>query len=471
MRRREGVTDVLHRYRGVAVLTAVPILLIGLVYLVMPSSEHIRRLPNPDESDTFSDRAESMTNKIPEGQGHDAYAVIFDAGSTGSRVHIYSFTKSKGQMDLDEDTFEQLKPGLSAYADDPEKAAQSLQPLVKIALDTVPKHLQSKTRIKLGATAGLRLLPGDQADKILEAVKAYFAQQPFILDPKDGVTILDGKDEGAFAWLTLNYLLGYLGKAEEETMAAIDLGGGSVQQAFALTPTEASQAPDGYITKLSGGGKEYHVYVHSYLGFGLMAGRAAVLAWEETKQANPCVPSDHTGIYQYGGLSYNLVASPSGASFESCSKLVTLVLKQDADCGAPVAQCAFNGAWGGGNRHPTAFYVSSYFWDRATDAGIIREQDAIMWDLKPADLVTAATLACSTPIVGLAALFPKVGSDQAPYLCLDLTFQHTLLTAGFKIPESTKVSLVKRVKYHSQEVEAAWPLGAGINVLSQDDAA
>jgi hypothetical protein len=67
-----------------------------------------------------------------------------------------------------------------------------------------------------------------------------------------------------------------------------------------------------------------------------MAGRAAVLAWEETKQANPCVPSDHTGIYQYGGLSYNLVASPSGASFESCSKLVTLVLKQDADCGAPV---------------------------------------------------------------------------------------------------------------------------------------
>jgi hypothetical protein len=52
--------------------------------------------------------------------------------------------------------------------------------------------VQSKTRIKLGATAGLRLLPGDQADKILEAVKAYFAQQPFILDPKDGVTILDG---------------------------------------------------------------------------------------------------------------------------------------------------------------------------------------------------------------------------------------------------------------------------------------
>ena len=71
-------------------------------------------------------------------------------------------------------------------------------------------------------------------------------------------------------------------------------------------------------------------------------------------------------------------------------------------------QCAFNGAWGGGSRHPTAFYVSSYFWDRATDAGIIGDENALTWDLKPADLITAATKACGTPVSGLAAAFPKV---------------------------------------------------------------
>lgn len=62
--------------------------------------------------------------------------------AAGSRVHIYSFTKSKGQLDLDNDTFEQLKPGLSAYADHPQKAAESLRPLMQKALDTVPNHLQ-----------------------------------------------------------------------------------------------------------------------------------------------------------------------------------------------------------------------------------------------------------------------------------------------------------------------------------------
>lgn len=45
-------------------------------------------------------------------------------------------------------------------------------------------------------------------------------------------------------------------------MAAIDLGGGSVQQAFAVSAKDASAAPEGYITQLSGGGRAYHVYVH-----------------------------------------------------------------------------------------------------------------------------------------------------------------------------------------------------------------
>ena len=77
-----------------------------------------------------------------------------------------------------------------------------------------------------------------------------------------------GADEGAFAWLTLNYLLGHLGKEAGQTVAAIDLGGGSVQQAFAIPEADVAGAPDGYITQLSGGGRTYHVYVHRWGGGG-----------------------------------------------------------------------------------------------------------------------------------------------------------------------------------------------------------
>ncbi|EIE24311.1 apyrase [Coccomyxa subellipsoidea C-169] len=461
MRRREGWLEKLYRFRGIALLIGIPLLLVALLLVVMPhrSGKGVAKSLTPD---TFS-RAAVKMDTIPAGQGSEKYCIIFDAGSTGSRVHVYKFLQKGGQLDLQSDTFEQLKPGLSSYADAPEEAAKSLIPLLETALKTVPTELQASTKIKLGATAGLRLLPEGKADIILGHVLKFLKTYPFQLDDKLGVTILDGADEGAFAWLTLNYLLGHLGEAEEKTVAAIDLGGGSVQQAFAIKPQDASKAPPGYITQLSGGGRAYSVYVHSYLGFGLMAGRAAVLSWEEAKAANPCVLADHQGAYEYGGMKYELIAHPAGPTYDACSKLVKVVLRQDLACGAP-QQCAFNGAWGGGAK-PSAFYVSSYFWDRATDAGIIGDKAAITWVLKPNDFSAAASKACSSSVSTLSQHFPNVEASQAPYLCLDLTFLHTLLTEGFRIKEGSDVSLVKRVKYQAQEIEAAWPLGAAINLL------
>jgi apyrase len=70
------------------------------------------------------------------------YSVVFDAGSTGSRVHVFKFKDAGGGLELISDTFEQLKPGLSAYPDDPAKAADSLKPLMEKAIAAVPAEQQ-----------------------------------------------------------------------------------------------------------------------------------------------------------------------------------------------------------------------------------------------------------------------------------------------------------------------------------------
>jgi Golgi nucleoside diphosphatase len=71
------------------------------------------------------------------------FAVVLDAGSTGSRVHVFKFKQHPTEgLKLISDTFEQLKPGLSSFPDDPAGAVDSLKPLLEIAIKTVPKDLQ-----------------------------------------------------------------------------------------------------------------------------------------------------------------------------------------------------------------------------------------------------------------------------------------------------------------------------------------
>ena len=53
--------------------------------------------------------------------------------------------------------------------------------------------MQAQTKIKLGATAGLRLLPEGKADIILDEVRKFLKTYPFQLDTATGVTILDGE--------------------------------------------------------------------------------------------------------------------------------------------------------------------------------------------------------------------------------------------------------------------------------------
>ena len=124
-------------------------------------------------------------------------------------MHIFRFEQDTGK--LVDDTFEQLKPGLSSYADEPDKAGASLQPLLEKAMETIPEGQRAETPVEVRATAGLRLLkPQTKSDDLLESVRETLKTYPFAFDTERDVSIMGGEDEGAFQWLALNYLLNRL---------------------------------------------------------------------------------------------------------------------------------------------------------------------------------------------------------------------------------------------------------------------
>ena len=181
-----------------AAIVAVPVLLILTVLLVVPrSSPHGTDF---SRSQTFSRThyEEAAGASGGGGGGGERYAIVIDAGSTGSRIHIFQFLEGAGgALQLQFDKFNQLQPGLSSYAEEPPKAAKSLEPLLALAEATIPQEQRAATSIMVGATAGLRLLKGNKADVILEEVRGYLRKRPFKVGAGGMVGVLGDRGTAA----------------------------------------------------------------------------------------------------------------------------------------------------------------------------------------------------------------------------------------------------------------------------------
>ncbi|XP_058078766.1 apyrase 2-like isoform X4 [Magnolia sinica] len=376
----------------------------------------------------------------PSRRGSKAYTVIFDAGSTGSRVHVFCFDHNLDLIPVGNELefYSQVKPGLSAYAKNPQEAAYSLKSLLVEAESVVPPNLHPKTPVRVGATAGLRSLEGDTADRILQAV-------------------------------TINYLLGNLGNRYSNTVGVVDLGGGSVQMAYAISEKAAEKSPkttDGkdYVKDITLKGTKYHLYVHSYLNYGLLAARAEIFKAVGASD-NPCILDGYHGSYRYGGSVYDVSASHSGSSFIKCRRAAVNALKVNKSICTHM-NCTFGGVWnGGGGAGQKNLFVASFFFDIAGEVGFIdRKQPTAK--AKPADFRNAAKHACKVSFQNAKATYPLAEEGDLPYLCMDLVYQYTLLKDGFGLDPLREITLVKDVKYKDYLVEAAWPLGSAIDLVS-----
>ncbi|KAK8983617.1 hypothetical protein V6N11_074020 [Hibiscus sabdariffa] len=450
MARHESISDKIHKYRGVLLVISIPIVLITFVLYV---------LPGKSASDAaVLEEIELNSRRVGNSRGNRNYAVIFDAGSSGSRVHVYCFDHNLDLVPIGSDLelFEQLKPGLSYYAKDPQAAANSLSSLLDKAESVVPMDLRSKTPVRVGATAGLRALGGNTSDKILQSVRELLKSRSTLKSEANGVKILDGSQEGSYEWVTINYLLGNLGRTYRDTVGVVDLGGGSVQMAYAISENAASRAPsapagqDSYVNEMYLKGSKYHLYVHSYLHYGLLAARAEILKVSEDS-GNPCILEGFDGTYQYGGEEYKASAPSSGSSMEECRRLTLKALKVNDSC--THMKCTFGGIWnGGGGDGQKNLFVASFFFDRAAEAGFIKASDPVA-KVQPHSFADAAKRACQTKYADAKTTYGDLGENNLPYICMDLVYEYTLLVDGFGLDPYQDIRLVVPLKLYHHEVK------------------
>jgi guanosine-diphosphatase len=153
---------------------------------------------------------------------------MVDAGSTGSRIHVYKFNNCGPSPELESEVFEQTPKktggsGLSSYGDDAEGAAKSLDVLLDVAVKNVPAEYQRCTPIAVKATAGLRKLGEQKSNNTLAAVRRRLESAypfPLVSEERKGVEVMPGEMEGVYAWITINYLLGKIGGPDKTPTAA-----------------------------------------------------------------------------------------------------------------------------------------------------------------------------------------------------------------------------------------------------------
>lgn len=159
-----------------------------------------------------------------------AHAIVFDAGSTGTRAQLFSFQKGiliNTKMVSNNNRIVGL--GYGAPAGD------FFKPLLDDVRAAVPGTKRRRSvPLALRATAGLRQSGVEVAEAALAEARKVLNTSGFLVK-KEWVSILDEQAEATGAWTSVNYLLGHLNGSVAKSSSVVELGGASLQIVFEAT--------------------------------------------------------------------------------------------------------------------------------------------------------------------------------------------------------------------------------------------
>jgi apyrase len=257
-----------------------------------------------------------------------SYGIVVDAGSSGSRLHVYSWPTRDFlasnlpppdiTIPIDLEIALTTTPGI-----DTSQGVQNLAAIVaqakQLSIFAADSDLVAKTPIYLKATAGLRILSASQRNVQLAAVRSMLRGSGFLFTSDAQARVISGEEEGVYGWITVNYMKGTLKKAAPGTLTgtygALDLGGASTQITF--LPADLDVLANSFILNLNSIILE-ELYTHSFLYFGQNEAltRAKQAALYQAWSTYPTLPAPATVNFpcNFQGLSQNFTDPFTGVT-------------------------------------------------------------------------------------------------------------------------------------------------------------
>ncbi|XP_064370143.1 ectonucleoside triphosphate diphosphohydrolase 1 isoform X1 [Dromaius novaehollandiae] len=413
------------------------------------------------------------------------YGIVLDAGSSHTNLYVYDWPAEK---ENDTGVVQQVEvckvegPGISGYSHATEKAGPSLMQCLRRAEEVIPPNQHPETPVYLGATAGMRLLSLEDksaADKVLSSVEKTLRSAPFNFQ---GARIISGQEEGAYGWITINYLLGsfkqsgwtkflHILKSVSETSGALDLGGASTQITF--VPDEIPyESPESWLHfRLYG--KDYKVYTHSFLCYGKDQALRQKLArdLQTTENGRLLDPCFHQGYQRTVNIS-DLFRNPCTSAEKKQLPFSQLYIQGEGDyqkcrrniqylfnkTNCPYSSCSFNGIYlpplQGDFGAFSAFYFVMNF------LNLTNEKSPVALD----KVASAIQSFCARPWQEVKLAYHQIKEKYLSEYCFSGTYILSLLQNGYEFTEENWQRIHFLGKIGSSD--AGWTLGYMLNLTN-----
>ncbi|XP_064177295.1 ectonucleoside triphosphate diphosphohydrolase 1 isoform X4 [Anguilla rostrata] len=397
------------------------------------------------------------------------YGIVLDAGSSHTAVYIYEWPAEKENntgMVQQKHTCDVKGKGISSYYTSVEKAGLSLRDCMEEAKEKIPTWRHRETPVYLGATAGMRLLRKMNetlSDQVLSSVEGFLQVYPFLYQ---GARIISGQEEGAYGWITVNYLSDNFHKALP-TIGALDLGGASTQITF--VSRQKMESPENSIHfRLYG--KDYDVYTHSFLCYGKDQALKQALAQQlkpgDTLLRDPCFHEGYSQTKTWESVTGSPCVSAQGPpASPPHGNFTHLGTGNAALCRSAVrrlfnsshcqwGRCSFNGVFQppveGTFGAFSAFYFVMNFLNLTSATLEASKERMVQY--------------CSRHWAEVKLSYPSIKEKYLAEYCFSGTYILTLLEDGYNFT-SGKWSDIKFIK-KIQGSDAGWTLGYMLNLTN-----